>query len=214
MQEMMWTIYYNLNEILTLLNADTKCSHNTLLINKVFIHREMRIRATHFVRLQENVLALHKKCIQFKQWHDYLFKVITFNLKRKNKYINSSMFHDKPLTYISDHFLTILKAGSNPMRSAQTTYKLKYDLAHKNALWDYLTFACIEFSSPASCGLDCVCIPFSAGDLDELIGFYKKGACACTEFPVCYPGVLGGAMSHYWECPSPLALQIEWSQSS
>lgn len=70
------------------------------------------------------------------------------------------------------------------MCSAQTISKLKCDLAHKNALWDYLTFACIEFSSPESCGLDCVCILFSAGDLDELIGSYKKCACVCTEFPV------------------------------
>lgn len=100
------------------------------------------------------------------------------------------------------------------MRSAKTIYKLKCDLAHKNALWDYLTFACIEFSSPESCGLDCVCILFSAGDLEELIDSYKKCTCVCTEFPVCYPRVLGRTMSHYWECLSPLALKMGWSQSS
>lgn len=56
---------------------------------------------------------------------DYLFKAITFNRRRKNKYINSSTFPDKPPRYISDHFFffpSALEAGGNPVCCSDNLY--------------------------------------------------------------------------------------------
>lgn len=46
------------------------------------------------------------------------------------------MSPDKPLRYVSDHFLfpAALEAGGNPVCAAQTTYAVKCHLAHKNTL--------------------------------------------------------------------------------